>query len=461
MNATQMRWLAALAAISFLPAIAFFYVGEEAIFPIVSIEMWHQHEWVRQRLFGLNPQHNPFFNWLIMPLAALAGWEYVLEVTRALTIAATVATAAVAGWLVWRLFHDKTRAWFAALVYLTLADVLMYRGWLAYVDPLFGFFVFAAIAALWVACEDDSPGLLAVAVVSLSCAFLSKAFTAYVFYASALVVMLVSTKRRRMLLGWPSLGWHALAVAAPLLWLGLLPSNSGQGGRMFLEILAKLLPSGVIEYLRQLAGYPAETFIRLSPAAPLAVYFAWRGRIVMDAITRQHTLTAAAVALLCYLPYWLAPHSAIRYLTPVYPMAAVVLALVISSAGAQALAVTRRWLIAIIVLKLVAVLLLFPFYQSHYRGENYLAAADRIMQISKGQPLYNASDTAAGLSVVGYIDAKWRHTDPIQWMPQEWQNGFVIAETPDPATGETFARLKLGGDELYLLCRGAACAAAQ
>jgi len=230
---------------------------------------------------------------------------------------------------------------------------------------------------------------------------------------------------------------------------------------MFLEILAKLLPSGVIEYLRQLTGYPAETFIRLSPAAPLAVYFAWRGRIVMDAITRQHTLTAAAVALLCYLPYWLAPHSAIRYLTPVYPMAAVVLALVISSAGAQALAVTRRWLIAIIVLKLVAVLLLFPFYQSHYRGENYLAAADRIMQISKGQPLYNASDTAAGLSVVGYIDAKWRHTDPIQWMPQEWQNGFVIAETPDPATGETFARLKLGGDELYLLCRGAACAAAQ
>ena len=165
---------------------------------------------------------------------------------------------------------------------------------------------------------------------------------------------------------------------------------------MFLEMLAKLLPSGVIEYLRQLAGYPAETFIRLSPAAPLAVYFAWRGRIVMDAITRQHTLTAAAVALLCYLPYWLAPHSAIRYLTPVYPMAAVVLALVILSAGAQALEVTRRWLIAIIVLKLVAVLLLFPFYQSHYRGENYLAAADRIMQITKGQPLYNASDTAAG-----------------------------------------------------------------
>ena len=61
-------------------------------------------------------------------------------------------------------------------------------------------------------------------------------------------------------------------------------------------------------------------------------------------------------------------------------MCEVVLALVISSAGAQALAVTRRWLIAIIVLKLVAVLLLFPFYQSHYRGENYLAAADRIMK---------------------------------------------------------------------------------
>ncbi|MCE9640295.1 MAG: dolichyl-phosphate-mannose--protein mannosyltransferase, partial [Betaproteobacteria bacterium] len=87
-----------------------------------------------------NVQHNPLFNWMIIPFAALLGWEYVLPVTRALTVAATLATGAMVGWLAFRLVRDATFAWFAALVYLTLADVLMYRGWLAYVDPLFGFF---------------------------------------------------------------------------------------------------------------------------------------------------------------------------------------------------------------------------------------------------------------------------------------------------------------------------------
>jgi 4-amino-4-deoxy-L-arabinose transferase-like glycosyltransferase len=459
MNATTARTLTLVAALSFLPAVAFYYVGEEAIFPIISLEMWQQHEWIRQRLFGLNPQHNPLFNWLIMPLAALAGWQYVLEITRAITIAATLATAGVVGWLVWRLLRDGAPAWFAALVYLTLADVLLYRGWLAYVDPLFGLFVFGAIATLWVACAENRPRLFAVAALSLTCAFLSKAFTAYVFYGSALFVVLFYAQYRRVLLGLPSLIWHAVALAAPLLWLGIFPANTGQGGRMFFEMLDKLIPAGFFEYLRKLCVFPAETLLRLSPAAPLAAWFAWRGRLVFGGPLRRHALTAAAIAGLCYLPYWLAPASAIRYLMPIYPLAAVALALIIWSAGQQALQQARRWLTAMLVLKFAAALVLFPYYQSHYRGENYLQTAAEIVKISSGHTLYTASDTASGLSVAGYIDAKWRPADPLLWMPAEWQDGFVIAESADPAIGATTARFKLGGDELFLLCRGAACAA--
>jgi 4-amino-4-deoxy-L-arabinose transferase-like glycosyltransferase len=454
----QCKWLVLISALSFVPAVFFYYVGEEAIFPIVSLEMWQRHDWIRQHLFGLNPQHNPFFNWLIMPLAALAGWEHVLAVARVITIAATLATAAVAGWLAGRLTRDAARAWFAALVYLTFADVLMYRGWLAYVDPLFGFFVFGAIAALWVACEEDRPALIALAVASLTCAFLSKAFTAYIFYGSAVFVLLISG-RWRVLLGAPSLGLHAIALVAPLLWLGMPSENSGQGGRMLLEMLAKLMPAGPLQYLRQLTGFPAETLLRLSPAAPLAVYFGWRGRVDLQGATRRHARTALLIALICYLPYWLAPVSAIRYLTPVYPMVAIALSIVLWSAGTPALTVTRRWLSGILALKILAAVFLFPYYQSHYRGENYLQTAREIMKISDGHPLFTASDTASGLSVAGYIDANWRQADPIQWLPENWQTGFVIAEAADPAIGEVSARFQLGGDELFLLCRGTACAA--
>ena len=97
------RLLLLLAALSFAPALAFYYVGEEAIFPITSLEMWHQREWIQQPLFGGSLMHNPLYNWLIIPFAALIGWEYMLPVARALTIAATLGTAAVLAWLAARL----------------------------------------------------------------------------------------------------------------------------------------------------------------------------------------------------------------------------------------------------------------------------------------------------------------------------------------------------------------------
>lgn len=459
MKIGHLRFLVLLAALSYLPTLAFYYVGEEAIFPIVSLEMWHQRDWTQQSLFGLNPLHNPLFNWLIIPLAALTGWEYVLPVTRALTVAATLATAATAGWLAWRLLGDRACAWFAALVYLTLADVLLYRGWLAYVDPLFGFFVFGAIATLWVACVERRPALIALAVASLTCAFLSKAFTAYAFYGGAVLVLTVTPQSRRVLLSAPSLALHAAAALAPALWLALLPAKSGQGSRMFAEILAKLAPPGPLEYLQQLAGFPAETVLRLSPAILLAAYFAWRGRIDLRSEFRPHFRTAAWIALIGYLPYWLAPHGAIRYLVPVYPVIALALAMLLWSAGEHAAATTRNWLIGAIALKFVAVVFLFPYYQSHYRGENYALAARDIIARTAGQPLYTMADTASGLSVAGYVDA-WRYpAAPLRWAPERWESGFVLTETVDAASGRIAARYVLGGDELYLLCRGAACQA--
>ena len=148
------RWwvLYLVAAATFLPAIGFHYVGEEAIFPISSLEMWYHGEWVKQVFYGGNLKHNPLYNWLIIPLASAAGWEHMLGVARAITIAATIGCGGVLAWLCRALYQDNAFAAFAGLIYLTLADVFFYRGWLAYADPLFAFFVFGAIACLWVAC---------------------------------------------------------------------------------------------------------------------------------------------------------------------------------------------------------------------------------------------------------------------------------------------------------------------
>ena len=453
--AARALWvLYAVAAASFLPAIGFHYVGEEAIFPISSLEMWHRGEWVQQFFYGSSLQHNPLFNWLIIPLATLVGWEHMLAVARALTIAATIGTGLVVAWLCRALYRDAGFAAFAALAFLTLADVFFYRGWLAYADPLFAFFTLGAMACVWVACLRRSAGLLALAMAALTCAFMTKALTAYVFYGGTVLVLLMDRQHRAFLLGPASWVAHLAGAALPIAWLYFLPENTGQGGRMLAEIVAKMAPASVFDYAVKLVTYPVDTLFRLAPLAPVAIYHWWRRR---DAVDNEgaHLHTLVAIALVNYLPYWLAPQSSMRYLLPLYPLAAIVIARVLWTRGGEAEA--RRWVIGMIAVKLALVLVLFPYYQSRYRGENFAAAARDIVQRTAGHPLYTYNVTASGMSVTAHIDVMRLPSAPITFPPQKWETGFIILHEPDAGMGQVAAEYRFGGNTLYLQCRGTAC----
>ncbi|MCC6610804.1 MAG: dolichyl-phosphate-mannose--protein mannosyltransferase [Burkholderiales bacterium] len=455
-----MRWLYAIAAASFLPALAFYYVGEEAIFPITSLEMWQSGDWVRQRLFGGNVQHNPLFNWLIIALASLTGWEHVLAVARAITIAATVGTGLVLAWLCRVLYRDRAFAAFAGLVYLTFIDIFFYRGWLAYADPLFAFFVFSAIACLWAACERRGVALLAVGAGSLVCALMTKALTGYVFYGAAALVLLAARRQyRAFLLGPASWAFHVASLVLPLAWLYLLPENAGQGGRMLAEIVDKLGYRGVGAYAVKLVAFPLETLARLAPAALIAAYFVWRRGAAVVEPADTHRRLAFWIVLINFLPYWLAPQSAIRYLMPLYPLAGLVVARVLWRAGAQAVALAQRWLVGLIVLKFVFVLAGFPAYQHWYRGQNYETAARDILAHTAGHPLYTTNVAASGLSVAAHIDILRLPAAPLTFPPADWESGFVIAYAPDAKLGQVARKYRLGGNDLFLVCRGSACGA--
>lgn len=456
----QRLWLLyAVAAASFLPAIGFHYVGEEAIFPISSLEMWYRGEWVEQVFLGGSLKHNPLFNWLIIPFANLAGWEHALAVARAITIGATIGIGFVLAWLVHVLYRDASFAVFAALVYLTLADVFFYRGWLAYADPLFAFFTFAAVACLWVGCLRQSAALLALAIAALTSAFMTKALTAYLFYGVAVVALFAMDRQYRAFLsGRASRVLHALGAALPVAWLYLVPGNVGQGGRMFSEILAKLEPEGLADYAVKLVLYPLDTAVRLAPALFVAAYYCWwRGRAAAVGAEDRHFRAAFWSAFVNYLPYWLAPQSSIRYLMPLYPLAGLLIARLLWCAGTRAVSVTQRWLVVAVVAKLVVVLAAFPYYQKQYRGENYATAARDIMERTRGYPLYANNVSASGLSVTAHLDILRLPAPPLTFPPSQWESGFVINYTQDPALGKVAMQYRLGGNDLYLLCRGAAC----
>lgn len=42
--------------------------------------------------------------------------------------------------------------------------------------------------------------------------------------------------------------------------------------------------------------------------------------------------------------------------------------------------------------------------------------------------------------------------------PKDWSNAFLLTQMPRPAEDRVVANYRLGADDLYLVCRGSACA---
>jgi hypothetical protein len=250
---------------------------------------------------------------------------------------------------------------------------------------------------------------------------------------------------------------HAAMLLVPFIWFSLLPAGKEQSGRMLDEISAKLALPGFSEYALRLFSFPIEVWVGLLPGAGLLLYFALRRRIQNAETHPGHFRTALLIAGVNFLPYWLAPHGGMRYLIPIYPLFALVMARLIWRAGEPAMQTTARWMAAAIAFNFVVLSVLFPYYQQHYRGANYAQTAREIVALSQGKPLYTVDVSASGLNVTAYINQQRYPAVALQWPPASYAEGFVIARTADEKLGAVYKKYQLLGDTLYLLCRGAAC----
>jgi len=119
--------------------------------------------------------------------------------------------------------------------------------------------------------------------------------------------------------------------------------------------------------------------------------------------------------------------------------------------------IVRNWLLAAVVLKLVLVFAAFPYYQEHYRGRNFETAALDIQRRAASHALYTAADNASGLSVTAHLDLLRLPAPPLTLPPEKWDSGFVVTHKPDSTLGQIAAEYRLGGNVIYLMCRGSAC----
>jgi 4-amino-4-deoxy-L-arabinose transferase-like glycosyltransferase len=449
--------LYATAALVYLPALAIPYVGEEAITVIVTQEMWARQDFLVTNLYGTSYGRPGLFSWLMLPVVALTGWDHILVAARLVTIAATLSTGLILACLVRRIFRDDRLAALAAAIYLS-GDILVYRGWLAYADPLFAMLVFASMAALWIAAAERRLTMLALGALAVCAAFLAKTGTGYVFFGGTALVLLWRHDHRDFLLKPQSIAVFAAAAVFPLLW------DVAVGHTVIKPLLDHILfhldrgeAWAPLTYLAHLVWYPLRTAWYLLPASAIAVGCVLHGRFPWRGFTRGPIDIAVWVALINALPYWLAPDGGTRYLMPLYPLFALVMAHVILSCGERVAQVTVKALMATVLVGFVVTAVGFPLYQRHVRG-SHLEAARAILARAGDAPIFAIDTSAVGTSIVAHLNVLRAPQPPIEVPPQEgFGSGLVLTIDPEARFGRVAGVVMVGRAVRHLMCRGPAC----
>lgn len=448
-------WLLfALGSLSYV--ITFFtvqYTGEEAIYTVMSYEMRYHGLVLTPIMYGESYTRPPLINLLIIAVSELIGWSHMIIAERVVAALATVGSGLLLAWVTRRLWGDRNFSAFVALVYLTIGDVLFYNGWLAYSDPLFAFFVLAAMLMGWLAVEQQRNTYLAMSLAALSCAFLTKVATAYFFYAVAVIIVTYRARAWRFLFSRSSIAMHLLAIAVPILWYTMAPEGGKMAHSMLAKVFDKMQSRGVFADFAKLIYFPIRTSLQFLPIAGVLLYTRLRRFPSTSRLYAPHVSTALWIAGVAYLPHWLAPHCAMRYLMPLYGIVALVLA--VHAYGNEK---TRRlvvaWIITAIILKYVFALWAFPYYTKRFRA-NIDAIAKDIISVTQGESLYVTAQGWEGIAVTAQIDLAIAPRPPLVLPPQGLSHGFIIAEKPDQAMGGKIYRSYHG---LYLMCKGDACA---
>lgn len=450
------KWLFILAIASFFFSLFFPYIGEEGVYTISSYEMWYHHHYLYPTTYGLAYWRPPIFNWLIISIANLLGWKHMLVAARLVTALATIASSIMLMWLTNRLFKTPYFGLFAALVYLT-SDALFYHGWLAYSDPLFAFFVLSSISFLWVANLEHRYSFVWLSVIALIAAFMAKALTAYAFYLISFIFIIHYDKNVKSFLLKPTnLLAYFFSIFFYFFWN--IGSHRITEAGMWSDIFSKFHSVYWLGYLQQIIVFPLELFCRFLPASGIMVYYFIKKKIVKVKLNLYLIQTLIGITLFNFIPYWLAPHTSIRYLLPLYPFIALLLATVLWRLPNRQLKSIIIWLALAILVKYVELAIIY-YYQVYYRG-NYTLAAKQVIMQTKRFPLYSTDFVATGLSVTAEIDRLIYPSPPLRDAQfAKGKNYFVINDKIDRNLGKFYKHISLGkqGTSIYLLCRGKAC----
>ena len=264
------------------------------------------------------------------------GEQHVLIAARLIAVSSTLLLGLTLAWLVRRIFNDRVLAAFAAAVFLS-GDVLLYRGWLAYVDPLFSLLTFGAMSALWVAVEERRRDLF----------FLADARRDRIFSGQGGHRLLLLRRIRAcsalapaptggfLFSPW-SIALHGVAIAFPFVWSYAIVGDTvvwAMLDQVWYQRRGTTARSTLSRSPNSLSPIRFVHFLYLLPTSAVVLY-GLLSRAIAPATFRQNSvLIALSPPRSMSLPYWLAPASSPRYLLPIYPFVALAMAYAVLHAG--------------------------------------------------------------------------------------------------------------------------------
>ncbi len=442
-----LTFLAAIVLLLPLPIMQ--YVGEESYYALGAYEIFVDGHWWHQSIFGLSWPKTPLYNWLIIAVAQVIGWQHLEIATRIVSVTATLGSAAVVFFMARRLFpeHEKT-PWLGALIYLTMGEVSFWYGWLGYADATFGFFIFAAISSLWIAIEDKQVKWLLISLLLISLAFLTKNISCYLMYVSAGLVLLWRYRSWNLLLKPFFVLPVLISFTLPWIYQNLILGGGANTSVAIADALRHFLGYELFKYVSHWISYP---LLFLGRAFPVTLILIWlylkeKQRFTFD----RDAVTLLYILLICLLPFWLSATGTARYLIPFYGLLALVLTGLVLQLNLRQSALTLKVIIFIILIKVPYSFAILPYIKDWRPERDIQAVVEDIMQITDRKALRTMNDVSTGLSIGCYINVRTPHDQFVRWYNGKERQVYVLSEMEDPKLGQLVKQWRLQGHHTYL-----------
>lgn len=330
--------LLGLAFLSLLPNLGVYeYKGEEPLRTIVAWEMFQSGDYLQPTFFGEDYfRKPPLFTWLTVAAASITGWNELAA--RSLSIISYLVTVLFVYLFSNALFQNRKLSLLASLVYATTAQTLFVYGFIGEIDNTFTVFVFGTMAFSILAFQQQRYLWLWLAGICSGLAFMLKGLPAWLFLGVTVLTLIYFYRAFRFTVLLNSGLAGTIAIAVPLSW-ALSSADISEAANVLFSESANRSDGSIKKTITHLFEFPLKNFLKGLPGSLFFIIpiIAWVQLNSVKQLPNRFralpVLIKAMIVILCinYIPYWIASGAKMRYVLPMVPVFAVLVAYVLTN----------------------------------------------------------------------------------------------------------------------------------